>query len=297
MSRPCSEATREQGEPLAGSAGEVTALVAIAWPKPLWDPDDADRSEGLPAGLGALVADEQSRGRKVSVRVFQRQARPPTDRVELAGVVPSEARSIHVREVPVAELVERVGTFLDGASSPPIDPPLALVCTDGRHDRCCAREGRGVYEAFREEVSRRGLALEVAESSHLGGHRFAATCLLLPSGEMYGRLRPPDVPAVVGAYESSSVWVPRFRGRLGSPEPVQVAEVHVRGLHPELVDLELELAHGPGQQALVRVRGGEIDLEVECRPRTFRAPTSCNEGVSESRERWVVAEVRESRSP
>jgi hypothetical protein len=297
MSHPCSEATREQGEPLAGSAGEVGGFVAIAWPKPLWHADDADRSEGLPARLAELVADEKSRGRKVSVRVFQRRARPPTDRVELMGLVPSEARSLHVRDIPVTELVGRISSFLDGASGPPIDPPLALVCTDGRHDRCCAREGRGVYEAFREEVSRRGLALEVAESSHLGGHRFAATCLLLPSGEMYGRLRPPDVPAVVGAYDSSSVWVPRFRGRLGSSEPVQVAEAHVRGLHPKLVDLDVEVVDRSDERALVRTRGEEVDLEIECRPRTFRAPTSCTEGGSESRERWVVAAVRQPGSP
>ncbi len=79
MSIPCSQATREQGEPLAGTAGVVAALVGISWPKALWDPDEAARSEGLPEEIWSLISDEKRSGRKIAVRLFQRAPRPPTD--------------------------------------------------------------------------------------------------------------------------------------------------------------------------------------------------------------------------
>src|SRR3546814_4969337 len=45
---------------------------------------------------------------------------------------------------------------------------LHLVCTNGRHDPCCADFGRPVVRALR------AAGVEVMESSHVGGDRFAA---------------------------------------------------------------------------------------------------------------------------
>jgi hypothetical protein len=299
----CSDGARELGEPLAGSADVASVLVAISWPKPLWDAEKAARSRGLPAGLLETVEVEERAGRKVAVRVFQRSPRTPTDRVELLAVAPGEGRSLWLRTLPTEELVSRLAAFSrNEAAGPSLRSPIVLVCTDGRHDRCCAEHGRAVYEAFRAEVLRLGLTLSVAESSHLGGHRFAATALLLPGGEMHGRLRAPDVPSVLEAWRNGTVWVPRFRGRIGTPEPVQVAEVFLRGRHPRAGRIDLALAPSTDATALVRARLPDLEaplqLDVRCRQRSFRVRGGCTDERPAERTRWVVmgSEVSVGRS-
>src|SRR5262249_31051782 len=47
--------------------------------------------------------------------------------------------------------------------------PLYLVCTDGIHDKCCAKYGLRTYKFMRQKFGDR-----VWESSHVGGDRFAA---------------------------------------------------------------------------------------------------------------------------
>lgn len=294
MPAPCSELTREVGEPLAGTAGEVHALIALAWPKPLWDPEEAARSKGLPSDLGELLASRSRSGEKTALRLFQRAPGVPTDRLEIVGLVPRQGRTLHLRDLPLSELPARVEGFLEGRPGlPALDRPLALVCTDGRHDRCCARFGSAVFEAVRAEAKRRGLPLDVAESSHLGGHRFAANCLLLPRGELYGRLRPQDVPELLAAFERGAVCVRRFRGRLGASEPEQVAEAYVRARHPEAREVDLEIAERSEGIVRMRARAGAGETVVECRRRTFRGPTRCGESQDDARERWIVAGSRD----
>ncbi len=60
--------------------------------------------------------------------------------------------------------------------------PLLLVCTNGRRDMCCARRGRLVANALPHPGE------AVWETSHIGGHRFAPTGVLLPWGRMLARL-------------------------------------------------------------------------------------------------------------
>lgn len=60
---------------------------------------------------------------------------------------------------------------------------VLLVCTNGRRDVCCATRGREV--ALGAGAERHGL---VWECTHIGGHRFAPTAILLPYGATYARL-------------------------------------------------------------------------------------------------------------
>jgi hypothetical protein len=299
MAELCSEATSAQGEPLAGSVDPVSALVAISWPKPLWDPDEAVRSRGLPPDLEGLQASEKRAGRKLSVRLFQGAARPPTDVVEILALSPRTGLSLFDERVPTAELVSRIVAFLKGErAGSSLRVPTVLVCTDGQHDRCCATHGRAVYEAARDEVVRRGLDLRVVESSHLGGHRFAATSLFLPGGEMHGRLRPVDVPSLIEAWLGNRIWTPRFRGRLGTSEAAQVAEAHLRARYPHLEELEMTTTELSGQVATVRAHlrdeSRSWGVELECRPRSFDAITRCGDPGRKTRQRWVVSALRNS---
>jgi hypothetical protein len=294
---PCSTACARDGEPLAGTAGAPAALVAFSWPKRLWHADDVARSERLPPAIAELVAAETAAGRELSLRAFQRTPGQPTDRVELLLVAPGEGRAAHEREVPTGELPERIERFLTGGSAadaPPVEP-LLLVCTDGRHDRCCAEWGRRTFEAVRAEVERQRAPFALAESSHLGGHRFAATCLALPDGRMHGRLRPEDAPALVRALAEGGTLPGRYRGRLGFGEAEQAAEAWAHARWPGSRAIAVTRVSASGEAAAVRVSAGARAAEVRLERRGFASATSCGtEAPAEPRPRWVVVSARRS---
>jgi hypothetical protein len=100
---------------------------------------------------------------------------------------------------------------------------LLLVCTHGRHDACCAERGRPFAAALAQEAPE-----ETWEVSHIGGDRFAANVLALPSGHYYGRLEPQDAAGFAAAVRSGQLDLEHLRGRTAHPFAVQAAEVHLR---------------------------------------------------------------------
>jgi hypothetical protein len=107
-------------------------------------------------------------------------------------------------------------------STPMIDP-ICLVCAHGRRDRCCGQHGSAFFRALQ------GRGLEVWQTSHLGGHRFAACALWLPEGLMFGRLRPEHADAWVSARTNGELGeLTRFRGRCAYDRPTQAAEILLR---------------------------------------------------------------------
>lgn len=109
-------------------------------------------------------------------------------------------------------------------SRPPVEittEPLFLVCAHGRHDACCALRGRPLAQALQHVRPGR-----VWETTHLGGDRFAANLLILPTGELYGRVPPVVAPEFVDRIDAGEV-VPRLmRGRLGLAPIAQAALVY-----------------------------------------------------------------------
>jgi len=101
--------------------------------------------------------------------------------------------------------------------------PLVLVCTHGRRDRCCAQHGVPVYE---ELVQSAGAA--VWQTSHVGGHRFAANVLCFPHGIAYGRVRASNAAAILAAYRAGQLVPDSYRGRTCYPKIAQAAEYYLR---------------------------------------------------------------------
>lgn len=291
MNAPCHDLCLRAGEPLAGSAGRADALVSLRWPKPRWHPADKARSDGLPEELAELEADENAAGRKLALRLFQRDAQPPTDRVELFALRAGET-ALFTAELPLDALVPALRAWLGGDDVlEASDARLLLVCTDGRHDRCCAEHGRPVLEALRASAP---LDWQVLESSHIGGHRFAANCLALPSGQVYGRLAPQDVAPLARALGEGRVYVPRYRGRWGLSEAAQAAEAWLHERFPEAqrVDPGAETEDGDRLRVAARVHleRGDHDVVVSLAERCFDVAPSCGEAAA-PRLRWVPTGV------
>ncbi|MFQ5698779.1 MAG: sucrase ferredoxin [Myxococcota bacterium] len=287
----CRESAISTEEPLAGSAGSADFWFGIAWPKPHWDPLDAARSRGLPEALARIASEPSVPPRRVAIRVFQRGPGASRDPVELVALETSTGRSARVRRAPLDRLEPLMRSFLGGQSiGPPLQRPLLLVCSDGRHDRCCALHGRRLFGALRRAAP---AGLEVAESSHLGGHRFAPTVLVLPEGRLYGRLSPADAPMFLEAIESGRIPGTFDRGRISQSELAQLAEAAVRERVGDHASVRVEAAGPPVDgrptaQLYVRTPSGR--LEVRCRLREFCGRASCD-APEEPRSRWTVSAV------
>ena len=107
----------------------------------------------------------------------------------------------------------------------PTEPaaPMCLVCVHGRRDRCCGLHGSSVFRALQ------ALGVDVWQTSHLGGHRFAACALWLPDGLMYGRLRAEHTEDFVTARRAGEIGeLDFFRGRCAYDRPTQAAEIFLR---------------------------------------------------------------------
>jgi Sucrase/ferredoxin-like len=101
----------------------------------------------------------------------------------------------------------------------PAGDPVFLVCTHPRRNACCARLGAPLAQALGARHPG-----QVWETTHVGGHRFAANLVILPHGLYYGPVGMGAAAATIGAYRQGSVAPERYRGRAGQPKATQEAE-------------------------------------------------------------------------
>ena len=133
-----------------------------------------------------------------------------------------------------------------------VDDPLYLVCVDGKHDKCCAKFGLPVYRAML-----RAAGDAVWQTSHVGGDRFAANVVCLPSGVYYGHVDPHEAELIVQETGAGYVYLEKYRGRSCYGFSTQAAEYFARvasGVQ-ELDGFRVrDVARGDG---LIRVRLGD----------------------------------------
>ncbi len=143
--------------------------------------------------------------------------------------------------------------------------PLALVCTNGKRDRCCALLGRPLAA----ELAASGVA-GAWEVTHLGGHRFSPTLLVLPFGYVYGRAEAHTVKEVLQGVREGRVVTEGCRGGSAWERPGQAAELAVRAAVSEgtagalnvvrteggAPRWEVTVAHADGRRWLVTVARG-----------------------------------------
>ena len=70
--------------------------------------------------------------------------------------------------------------------------------------------------------------IEVFDSSHLGGHRFAPTMIDFPSGRSYGHLNMQEITDYLENRKHGMVYARAYRGSIFLPKLEQVAEAYVQ---------------------------------------------------------------------
>ncbi|MBC9728809.1 sucrase ferredoxin [Streptomyces sp. TRM68367] len=305
MSR-CSTVSRDLDEPVAGTAATARTWLLFEQPGP-WGAQ-ALTSSHLDPELGrALEAAAQGTG--VRIALIRRPGRhadcgtPTERRVYAAHTVPGD---VWLHGATITDPRRLLGldfaalgkgdprsfdTALDAA--PHTGDPLALVCTNGKRDRCCALLGRPLAA----ELAASGVE-GVWEVTHLGGHRFSPTLLVLPHGYTYGRAEAHAVKEVLHGVQEGRIVVDGCRGSSAWERPGQAAELAVRrtvrenaaqalsvvrtaGAAPRW---EVTVAHTDGRRwRVVVAQGASLPPRAE----------SCGASVLEAPARMDVVDVRE----
>lgn len=295
----CSEVARSLVEPLLGTAPVASTWVAVEQPGP-WGRKALRESHLDPATGVALEA--WAVGTGVSLLLTRRPGPHPDDHhavphtvlIAHASQQGSWLRRLHVDDP--ARLLELDAAELGRGQPPPdaepVDGVVALVCTNGRRDRCCALLGRGLSaELHREHPGR------VWECTHLGGHRFAPTALLLPTGLVYGHLEAATARAAWATAEQGRVLPTRLRGWSTLPPQGQVADAAVRAA-TGVDDLAALTTRAPVPESdghwsvrVSHVDGREWTVLVEAGRSDPPRPESCGK-LPVSPRRWSVVTLR-----
>lgn len=207
----CSDWTREQLVDPIGTAGNSSGFLLLEHPLP-W-PREAGELDGL--------SDIASVAKALNVRL---QAvvpeQPGAGRVTMYRW--DEALSRYTgreRVVSPADVLSLAGDLMagDGAGAELVQNVDVLICTHGARDRCCGASGTKLHmEALAKGL---GPTVRIRRTSHLGGHRFAPTALLLPEGTSWAFLDYEALAQIVHRRGPVSEQLGRYRGctGLGSP--------------------------------------------------------------------------------
>lgn len=250
----CSMLSQAADEPAAGTAAVAVTWLCVEQPGP-WGREALLESRMDP-GVGAELAARARAGGVRVVLIRRPGARPRPGaprRVFLAHTRPGRARLRAATVGDPAQLLgldfAAVGAGVLGGFGGPAPGPLLLVCTNGRRDVCCAVRGRPLAAALAAEHGQ-----AVWECTHLGGHRFAPTALLLPTGYAYGRLDLPRAGALL-AGDAGRVALAGCRGRSTWGPPGQAAELAVRELthtlDPDALAVRDPVSEGDGEWRVV----------------------------------------------
>jgi len=216
----CSEISRENHEPLGATASRIDHWLLVEY-RGLWSHDalaGSGLSDQVKARLTELVA-----GRRPARLLLIR--RPDRRRHPGFAVYVADSREGNERlarlEIEDHEQLRELDPFEAAA---PVDEQLFLVCTHGKHDRCCALWGRPLWEAVSEQLD----ATSAWQCTHIGGDRFAGNLLALPHGVYYGRVDRDSASDVLDHHLNGRVAIEHYRGRSCWPFAVQAAERRIR---------------------------------------------------------------------
>ncbi|MFG2547624.1 sucrase ferredoxin [Streptomyces sp. NPDC048594] len=301
----CSTVSRDLDEPVSGTAPIATTWLLLEQPGP-WGAK-ALTSSHLDPALGRAL-EEAVKGTGVRVALIRRPGRhadrgtPVERRVYAAHTVPGNvwvhATTIRdprrLLDLDFAALGRGDHRGFDSAldGGPHLGDPLALVCTNGKRDRCCALLGRPLAA----ELAASGAA-GVWEVTHLGGHRFSPTVLVLPHGYVYGRVQAHDVKEILHGAREGRIVVRGCRGNSAWERPGQAAELALRSTLGEAAAGALSVVRTDGaaprwEVTLAHADGRHWRVTVAQGASTPPRPESCGASVLGSPARMEVTAVR-----
>lgn len=209
------------------SAPEASrAWLLVEHPGP-WPPEAAEA--GFPAPLAQTVAAAAALG--IRVQLIRRpgpaeRLSPRQPRVVYAGWTAGNAPWLRYGTVPAdldgaAPDLDLVA-LADGQAisfGEPAPGPVFLICGHAKRNVCCGRLGVSLARAMAARFPG-----QIWQTTHVGGHRFAANLVILPHGLYYGPVGAVEAETAIAAYGRGEIVMDRYRGRAGQPHVVQEDE-------------------------------------------------------------------------
>lgn len=224
----CTQLAQGSGEQIYGSAGETTVWLVLEYPAP-WGAKAVAESD-LPDKVKQCLTswERQIPGARVQL-IKQGSQRAGEKLVFYVGISAADQPCLYRFDLAdYAELltldVPAVAQRALHFQGQLVDEQLFLVCTNGKRDQCCAKWGLPVYQAMAAHAR-----TAVWQTTHTGGHRFAATLIALPHGIAYGWVEPNEASALIAAYRQGALHrLDRYRGRTCYDNITQVADAFLR---------------------------------------------------------------------
>lgn len=250
----CSRQWWRDDLPAWGTASRADFWVGLEQPGP-WgrkaitqshlDPELGDRLEAVISQLGGRLVLIRRPGRHVDEGCS-------TPRMVLVGAGMTQGTPWvgQVRLLDPAHLLDLLAGFSPDHRPDWLEPcaPALLVCTNAKRDRCCALEGRELVT----ELHGGPVGNQVWEASHLGGHRFAPTAVVLPTNQMLARLDSDlSLAALDAAVSGRPLDCGAFhdRGLSHLPAEQQAVDAHARAAGVDRAGLRAETMTMPTQRA------------------------------------------------
>jgi hypothetical protein len=300
----CAVASAERDEPMFATASQVRRWLLVEV-RGSWGHDivpTSDLGAHVPAGWAdklkahgvrpvAIRRDLQLDGVDVTLFYVESRRRPAD---------PGTTWSCQVQGL--ADVVDATAAI--GEQPIPAGPPgwerfdddLVLVCTNGRHDSCCATFGRPLVRHLRRSAR----ADAVWECSHIGGDRFAANLVVLPGGLYFGRVTVEGVDQLLDGIAAGRLDLGSYRGRSTLRYAAQAAEYFVRqDLGLTAIDAVTDVRRAAPDRFEVDVVDGAgvaaiVDVELERSMTPAPTPLTCTgpRGVSYPAYRLVSLTAR-----
>ena len=256
----CSDLSRQAEEPLIGSASTTKRYLLLEYGM-AWGEKALEESE-LPDAVKLHINEFAKSDQQTKALLIRRQVfKTSPFMLFLASVAESDPFVLgfeleeyeHMLDMDFARILEDPGQY--GANR--WEKPLLLVCTNGRRDLCCTRYGLPVLNSLQHAAAGSPTPL-IWQSTHMGGHRFAANLLVLPYGLLYGRVDPESAMQILASAHQRMVYLPNLRGRTAYPPAAQAAELQ---LHQETGEQAIE-----GFELLEVLETGSGAWQVKFRP-------------------------------
>jgi hypothetical protein len=217
----CADESRANDEQLYATASRVDHWLLVEY-RSLWS-HDAFRGSGLSEQVKTHLREQLAARRRSRLLFIRSRARRGVPGL-MAYAATSREGEETLRAVAFEHYRDLLGVDFAGGAGEGVDHPLLLVCTHGKHDPCCARYGRPLYDGLAAEVEPNW----VWQSTHVGGDRFAGNLVCLPYGLYYGRLDGVSAATVLDDLLAERVYLDPYRGRSCYSFAVQAAERAVR---------------------------------------------------------------------
>ncbi len=212
----CAWQATERDDPMLGTAFPASRILLVEQPGG-WGPAGLLASQFDPQLATELANTMGKQGiRILAIRRPGRAPQPERRRWGLADCRPGSQSMTWGTFAADAELLEPLVGVRD-------DRPVYAICAHGTHDMCCAIQGRPVAAALERQCPGR-----VWECSHVGGDRFSANVLVLPTGQQYGRVDEDTTGELARATEAGRVLPRLLRGQVGLAPAVQAAIAHAQ---------------------------------------------------------------------